>query len=608
MRSVCLSSVLLCGIAIGGISSFPASVSAQDFSQTIFFGDSNTDSGNFKNAPGVVAVKGWGQPTTFPGPMWSTAFAGLLGTTADPSNFGGTNYAHSGATVNTVPPPIGGQPNMNVQQQISSYLAGAGGHADANALFMLQIGVNDVNGPPCNNTQSPACTAFINQATKALVDNLKQLKGAGAQYIAVQTIGGANAARRQWNGTLFSTLAAEGVEVIPIDYGAIVGHVFNNAAAYGITNFAKACAKMNAIFCRPDEFAPGAAETYLQSDGTGHIGAAVQKIVADYTYSIITAPSLISMLPERAVQERAMLVGTIQTQLPVSWQNKGALGLNAWIGGSATRLAFDNYDHFPDGDPTVFAGTVGADKIIAPGVLVGAAFTVAGGRTMEWGPRADGRDMGGFDQDETAVSLYVALKKGAFGFHAIGTYGWLDYDVNRVIPLGILDREADAETEGRNRSLALQVSYDFRAGPISHGPIAGVLLQRVNVSGFTETADVDVLAMSFGAQERTSVVSELGWRFTWDAGLFKPFGSITWNHEFEDDQRFVSAALTSSPLLALPSFSLPAINLGDDWATATIGTTIAFAPNVTGIVSGTGHFGRDNVTNGGVRVGLSAGF
>jgi len=50
---------------------------------------------------------------------------------------------------------------------------------------------------------------------------------------------------------------------------------------------------------------------------------------------------------------------------------------------------------------------------------------------------------------------------------------------------------------------------------------------------------------------------------------------------------------------------MPAVVLGKDWGTATIGTTVTFAPGVTGYGTLTSQIGQQNVVTYGGQVGLN---
>ena len=94
-------SVLAAALALAAAPAF-----AQDhtYSQTVFFGDSLTDSGHFR--PALVQAVGpsgalLGRFTTNPGLVWAEYVADYYGTNAASDNQGGTNYAVGGARTGT---------------------------------------------------------------------------------------------------------------------------------------------------------------------------------------------------------------------------------------------------------------------------------------------------------------------------------------------------------------------------------------------------------------------------------------------------------------------------------------------------------------------------
>jgi outer membrane lipase/esterase len=123
------------------------------------------------------------------------------------------------------------------------------------------------------------------------------------------------------------------------------------------------------------------------------------------------------------------------------------------------------------------------------------------------------------------------------------------------------------------------------------------------VDGFVETGSFTSLA--FADQTRDSAVSALGYRVSFDAGMFRPFAKVVWSHELASTDRTVTASLTT---ISAPSYSLPAIELGKDWVTGTVGTAVTWGPRVTGIISLVGQIGQNGVVNYGGQVGLSAAF
>src|SRR5690606_23409687 len=120
------------------------------FTQTVFFGDSLTDSGFSR--PCLVQTQGptaglVGQFTTNPGLVWAQFLADYYGTDASPA-WGltttgiapgtGSNYAAGGATFNAgagFPPTPPTQFAPTIPTQVAAYLAGTGGQADPGALY-----------------------------------------------------------------------------------------------------------------------------------------------------------------------------------------------------------------------------------------------------------------------------------------------------------------------------------------------------------------------------------------------------------------------------------------------------------------------------------------
>ena len=176
-----IASAIALGLAASG------AASAQ-FSNAYFFGDSVTDSGNFKGQ----LPPGTGKFTTNPGPVWSEVFAERFGLTAVPSNSGGTNYAYGGSRVTDLPGtvglPLSGMDALPVATQVRQYLAK--GPADPNAVYSIQGGGNDFSYQFGLLLAGQATAAQVQAAlANVAVDLAKQaatLQAAGARYIVVQ--------------------------------------------------------------------------------------------------------------------------------------------------------------------------------------------------------------------------------------------------------------------------------------------------------------------------------------------------------------------------------------------------------------------------------------
>jgi outer membrane lipase/esterase len=185
----------------------------------------------------------------------------------------------------------------------------------------------------------------------------------------------------------------------------------------------------------------------------------------------------------------------------------------------------------------------------------------------------------------------------------IGTFGHLDYTSNRVVPIGITLQSNNGSTKGDDWSAAFQGGYKFWTNGLTHGPIAGLIYQNVKVDGFTESGSFT--SLGFGAQTRESAVGQFGYKVSLDWPEGQPFAQMTWNHEFADTNRNVTASLTT---IAAPSFSLPAVILGKDWGEIKAGYAMNLGGGAKILTVGSADFAQSSTTVYGVQVGLNIAF
>jgi outer membrane lipase/esterase len=614
------------------------------FSGIVFFGDSNTDSGRYLYLPEVkgnpATLATFGGFTTNPGPMWSTALGSFFGFPVTPSDSpnGGNNFAAGGARVTFQDPTTN---EWSGASQIAAYLATTGGVANPNTLYVYWVGADDLKPGLTNglgnivNPPNFASLTTLAQQSAALVSGLA---AAGARYILIpNTISIASAAagnasgfgfnqnivtsRAFYDQTLWNTLATNGIRFIPADFNSVYNYVLLNPTPFGITNTnvnTPACGAVLSQNCGPAQYVvPNAARTYFYADTIGHLTSAMQLVEADYYYSLLVAPSEISFLAEAPIQTRLGVIHAIQNQIPLSYSTPGTF--HGWVSGDVSWLKMNNVAGFPDDPGIPVATTAGFDYAVTRDWLVGAAFS---GLTT-----TQSFSLGGnFTQNEFAASLYTAYRHSALWADAIATWGTLQDSVNRQIPLGITTQSNQGSTTGSNISIAAEVGYNFITpigmsntapslaykAPIAqplqlvHGPVVGIIEQQVYINGFTETNPGGApTALSFGSQTRNSTISELGYQASVRYGIWEPYAKLVWDHEWADLDRLVAASLTS---IVAPSFTMPAVVLGRDWATATVGTRVRLGDRLSGYAAVIAELGQNNVTSYGGQIGLNYAF
>ncbi len=596
---------VLVALAILGFTASSGEARNTGFNQYVGFGDSTLDSGYFRyNTTGsrefdklvALAVSG-GASGGFVGPGVPNAviLAGKFGLPGGAIGGGGFNYANGGAFSAQLQAPDGtllsgvtAVTNVSSNQQMLNYLASVGGAANPNALYVLKTGDNDLQ---FLRAMTPAWVAanpnFLPNLAAAEAVNVATLQAAGARTIMVPNsynsavfagLGGniapenaAAYANSQLYGNLrWQALTAAGVRFVPADIDSLMRFVVRNPAQFGFTPASVLSAntlspQLSPLLVSWAEVTPEQMQSNLFIGANGvHFTTAGQQIEADYENSLLTAPSQMSLLAEAPVQGGLARAATIQGQIDLSGQHRGPGGVNVWAGAGASALNFKNASGFPDASGTPFAGSVGADYQFGCGLILGAAFT-AGTQSQQFS-----RNGGHFDQTDQSFSLYGAYKAGPVWGNVVGSYDLYQDKIVRPVTLGLFSDENTADTTAQSLALALRAGGDITLGPVTTGPVVGLVLQRVRLKGFTESGVSGVTALSFGEQLRDSVVSQLGWRVLANVGNWQPFVEAKWNHEFADENRMVRASITTA--VAAP-YAIAAAPITTDWATGSIGAS-----------------------------------
>ncbi len=167
-----------------------APVAAAKPDQVVVFGDSLVDAGNIYLATGgTAATNVYNNPSRgyFPGrftngPDYTDLLdKRLYGSYATPSLAGGNNYAFGGATY-----VANGGPVPNLTAQVGLYTAG---HAvDSKALYIINLGGNDVFALENPAFPAAAVPAYETALTSTLATTLQGLDAAGATRILITGI------------------------------------------------------------------------------------------------------------------------------------------------------------------------------------------------------------------------------------------------------------------------------------------------------------------------------------------------------------------------------------------------------------------------------------
>ena len=586
---------------------------AGPFTNTVFFGDSLTDSGHFR--PALVQVAGpsgalLGKFTTNPGLVWSEYLADYYGTSAVSDNQGGTNYAVGGARTGTnTSGALGPIPSLTTQA--TSYLTAHGGAADPGALYTVWGGANDLFAA----TAAPAqAQAIIGGAVTAQVGVIGALTNAGAQYILVPTIPdlgltpsfraqGATAQAQgtalstAYNNALFGALSSNGLRVIPLDTFHLLQEIVTNPAPYGISNVTgTACNPQitaSSLTCSPLNYAtPNAADTYAFADGV-HPSGKAHSILADYAISVIEGPRQIALLPNSA----SMVGRSRAERVAAHAVAPEADGMKWW---TDLRGDFQRY-----GDGNVYDGagpslTFGVDW--SSGNLVYGAFAGYGRQAQDFG-----RNGGSFDQTDLGLGGFIGWY-GDNGAWVNGQVSWnqLDFDIDRQVVLGPTMRTHSGSTDGENISAAIGAGWEFGEGALRHGPVLSVIAQRIDIDGYAEDQPTLATSLAYPDQSFDSMIGSVGWQASYAINdHVKPYARLTVDREFEDQAAEAWAQLQSMP--GTDAYAVPGVTFDQDYSTLTFGAkTKLFGLDANIGTSLT--VGQENANHATVFATVSAGF
>jgi len=588
----------------------PAFAGDNIFSNTWFFGDSLTDSGYFR--PYIISQAGpngalVGRFTTNPGLVWSEYMANYFGTNADPAlGFtgtdvvaeGGTNYAIGGARVGTDAP---GNPSLSMNTQLAMYLST--NTVDPDALYTVWGGANDIFAV----TDPTTAPTIIGQAVGSEVGIVSQLEAAGAKYVMVATVpdigltpayAGPNSVlgtqlTTSYNDALFSSLAAAGLRVIPLDTFHLLQEIVSNPGLYGFTNTTTpACGAVSSQLCSPLDYVAPDVSGYVFADGV-HPTTTAHAVVANYAISMIEGPRQIAALP---VSADAVGRARAETVFGHATGVQGD-GMRWWgdVRGDFQHSGSEQ-NAFGGGGPALTGGVDWRRGALAYGVFGG-----IGRQGIDWG-----HDSGDFDQTDATLGGFVGWN-GAHGWVAGQlSYTNLDFDTHREIVLGTATRKHDGSPGGSNITAGVQAGWTFGDGAFRNGPVLGLLSQTIKVDGFDESDATLSTSLSYPDQKFDSLIGSIGWQASYAINdRVQPYARVAWNRQFEDAPE--EAFATSQTLGTAGEYAVPGLSQDKDYATLLVGarTHVAGFDASFGV---TGTVGQDSADDASAFVTIGRGF
>lgn len=607
---------------------------ASSYSNVYVFGDSLSDAGAFSNFVAAIGRPTANKFTNNPGTVWAENIGNSYGVAVTPgyalnpatavfSATGGNDYAIGGARITLTPGVFSASPAIaanivSLTKQVSTHLGQTGGVANPGALYLFWGGANDVFyqagavglGLPVANA-----AAAVGAAAADAVAQIQRLQAAGARNLVVlalpdmginpyaTSLGAAGAGLLSglsggYDTALKQGLSAAGVNNIAyLDPRGLFADISARPAAYGFSNTSiPACGASSSLGCGAAQQIPGSS-TYLFADGV-HPSAAAQRIISDWAYATLEAPSRFSAMAALPVGRLGAQWRALDNRMLNSQTAETPSGQGFFVSGDYAPGQRDATANLPALSGNGKSITIGVDRIWG---------TLAGGFAL--GLSDNSFDLGGnagkLKYSETILSAFGSSRIEDAYTNATLSYATFDFDTTRNVVLGPLTASNSGSTKASQWGLKLGGGYNLKSGKLVHGPVAALSWERVKVDGFSEAPGVT--AMSFGEQSRESMRHRIGWQAVWqiqtDLAALSPYLRLTHEKEYRDNQGSVSARLLDSPF----TFSVPTTGKMEGYGLLAVGTLMKFR-DLTAHIGATASFSQSGARDSSVTFGIGVPF
>ncbi len=537
-----------------------------------------------------------------------------FGFASTPSFTGGNDYAQGGAKVNSpsslIPP---GAPNISIAQQVSQFLAK--GPLDPNALYQIQGGNNDVlvlvPQYLAGQITLAQVQARLAQAAIDLAAQVGRLQAGGAKYIVLQNLwdlgktpiaiglnqqANASLIAGSFNATLDSAISAAGLRVIQFNSFKFVNEIVANAAAFGLVNVTQpVCTTASTLQCTSATLkAPNGNLTWMWADDV-HPTTGMALLVAQAIAATIEGPQQVAALGDAPMGvERAnwrAIDGRMMSGIDRAATSATARKFQTWASYDYASEDITGTGLSTSGNINTIA--VGGDMLVTDRILAGIAFSYS-----EY--KGDFSNSGGsFKLKEPMMTLYMGYGDGPW--YVGGTFGAgnLDYSsFQRNMVLGPVTRTEGGQTNGYQTIARVLGGYWFKQSNWEHGPFGKLTWDKVVVRQFSESGS-DSTALTYGQQENEAFLSSIGWQVTGNWSGWRPFARATWEYNFKNDERQISA----TPINTVGTFYVPVSKPDENYALFDLGVSKDFG-GVTGYIMGNASAGKSNGDFWAVTVGF----
>ncbi|MDR7281872.1 outer membrane lipase/esterase [Pseudomonas corrugata] len=579
-----------------------ASAVPNPYTGFVVFGDSLNDAGTFAdtggpagstqrytNRTGPVYLDGSGEVRSLNS---TQILGGKLGYSADQTASSNSAVRASNGQPDGNNWAVGGYRTDQILDSITTtsdtgertragYLPSNNFRADPNALYYLSGGGNDfLQGRVTSLPQASA-------AADRLANSVQTLQTTGAKYIMVwllpdigltPAINGSplqaftSQLSAQFNTELVSRLQNINAEIIPLNIPVLLNEAFANPAQFGLAtdqNLTATCfsgsgctenARYGINSATPDP-------TKLIYNDSVHPTEAGQRLIADYAYSLLSAPWELTLLPQMAQGTLRSHQDELRNQWMADWENWQGIGQwQAIVAGGGQHQDFDGQDSVVSADGNGYNLNIGGSYRLDDAWRVGVA---AGFYNQKLEAGTNDSD---YKLNTYLGTAFAQYQQNRVWADMALTAGHLDYDsLKRKFQLGANERSEKGDTSGYVEAASARLGYDIAqqvSSPWHLSPFVSADFSKVKVDGYSEQA-TDSTALNFADQESISRRLGVGLQGKYQiTSQTEVFGEVAHEREYNDDVQDVTISLNSLPNNQFtlegytPQTNLNRVNLG----------------------------------------------
>jgi outer membrane lipase/esterase len=249
---------------------------------------------------------------------------------------------------------------------------------------------------------------------------------------------------------------------------------------------------------------------------------------------------------------------------------------------------------------------VGADYRVSDSFVLGGAISYSDTHSDY------DQSLGNVKATTTGVAGYGTYYVDNWYVDGFVAYGYVDYDSTRNIfipsnsTVPPINASATAKPKGDQWSASIGVGRNFDSGAMIITPTARLASIWVKNKAFSENEPVSGLGLAVDSRTIQSLQSALGGKLSTNvstsAGVFGPYFTAQWIHEFKNDSPSIISKYVNDPFNTI--FAIPTANPTRDYAVLTIGSTATFPNNLSGFLQFSTAAGLQDETNYAVVLGV----